>query len=336
MKNQDRPNLFHYATSELSQDAFICWLAAWADPKYRNTDADLHEIGQQFVVSMICKQKVDYHQSTLKTVKVRRQVGKLDVLIEVNEALPDKLAILVEDKTHTSNHSDQLRRYYDIVSKDYMSDEMVPLYFKTGYQSRFDTLGVFKTYLREDFLRVLHANRENTDNAIFHDFRNHLESLESAIQQFSVKALKDWNGNDWQGFYMVLYNEISNDGADWSYVANPSGGFFGFWWYFKEVPGKQYMPYLQLEQDKLCFKIMVEGESIRRNAREDAYESVQRTASQLSVNIERPERMGNGKFMTVARWKEDYREITDGKLDMAATLKNLKKAQMIIDKAFVV
>jgi hypothetical protein len=25
-----KPNIFKYATSELSQDAFICWLLAWA------------------------------------------------------------------------------------------------------------------------------------------------------------------------------------------------------------------------------------------------------------------------------------------------------------------
>jgi hypothetical protein len=335
MENQDRPNLFQYATSELSQDAFICWLAAWADPIFKAADADLHEIGQQFVISMICKQKADYHQSTLKTVKVRRQVGKLDVLIEVNKELPNQLAILVEDKTHTSNHSDQLNRYYGQVKElGYTENQMIPLYFKTGYQSRFDTLGVFKPYLRKDFLSVLRENKRKTDNAVFHDFLDHLESLESAIQQFSAKALDQWYGNDWPGFYMVLYDEIGSDGANWSYVANPSGGFFGFWWYFKEVPGKQYMPYLQLEQDKLCFKIMVEGESSRRNAREDAYESVQRTASQLSVNIERPERMGNGKFMTVARRKEDYRVMTNGKLDLAATLENLKKAQQLLDTAF--
>ena len=26
-----RPNLFSHGTSELSQDAFICWLAEWAN-----------------------------------------------------------------------------------------------------------------------------------------------------------------------------------------------------------------------------------------------------------------------------------------------------------------
>jgi hypothetical protein len=36
------PNLFDFATSELSQDAFICWLASWADPSYRDDDEALH------------------------------------------------------------------------------------------------------------------------------------------------------------------------------------------------------------------------------------------------------------------------------------------------------
>ena len=27
----EKPNLFEYATSELSQDAFICWLLAWIE-----------------------------------------------------------------------------------------------------------------------------------------------------------------------------------------------------------------------------------------------------------------------------------------------------------------
>nr|WP_260390277.1 hypothetical protein [Ornithobacterium rhinotracheale] len=29
----EKPNLFQYATSELSQDAFLCWLIAWADAR---------------------------------------------------------------------------------------------------------------------------------------------------------------------------------------------------------------------------------------------------------------------------------------------------------------
>ena len=32
------PNLFDFATGELSQDAFVCWLAAWADPGCREAN----------------------------------------------------------------------------------------------------------------------------------------------------------------------------------------------------------------------------------------------------------------------------------------------------------
>ncbi|MBC8153491.1 MAG: PD-(D/E)XK nuclease family protein [Bacteroidetes bacterium] len=342
---QPRPNLFNYATSELSQDAFICWLAAWADPMYKDTDPALHETACDFVVSMIHKVKPDYTNDRVKTVNVRQQINKLDVLIEINKHLPDdKLAILVEDKTHTSNHSDQLNRYYDQFSKEYQPAEMIPLYLKTGYQSRFDTLGLFKTYLRKDFLNVLRPGRgRGVQNAIFNDFLSHLEQMDAAIRQFSGKVLEDWNYLDWQGFFMVLYDnhhklvgiEVDN-GANWGYVANPSGGFFGYWWYFKTVSDILYMPYLQLEEKCLVFKIEVKDEAAdRRVVRDDAHQRIMNAASQLNFGVDRPERMGNGRFMTVARWTGEYRVFTDGKLDFEATLANLKKAQRILDTAFL-
>jgi hypothetical protein len=339
-----RPNLFSYATSELSQDAFICWLAAWADLKYKDVDPPLHNVARAFIGSMIHKieSKSGYDVAGIKTVGIGRQVGKLDVLIEVNKGLPNQLAILVEDKTHTSNHSDQLNRYYELVSKDYLSDEMIPVYFKTGYQSRFDTLGAFKPYLRRDFLDVLRTGQKaGVSNAIFSDFLAHLEQMEFVIGQFSSKPLIDWKDNDWRGFYMVLYDNrhkvstlTEDDGADWGYVANPSGGFFGYWWYFTYLPELSYMPYLQLEQNCLTFKIIVDNENERRSAREEAYNRVTQTAQKLGLDVNRPERMGNGKFMTIARMKDDYRVSTSEVLDLDATLANLKRAQEVLNAAF--
>ncbi len=345
MENQDRPNLFQYATSELSQDAFICWLAAWANPLFKAADADLHEIGQQFVLSMIRKEKADYHQSTLKTVKVSRQVGKLDVLIEVNKKLPDQLAILVEDKTHTSNHSDQLNRYYGQVKElGYTENQMIPLYFKTGYQSRFDTLGVFKPYLRKDFLSVLRENKRKTGNAVFHDFLDHLESLESAIQQFSAKELDQWYGNDWPGFYMQLYKSLEPIGANWGHIHNKSGGFIGFWWYVLKILLLliftnlicKLKPFIITKPIVLILlaelKTSVEDKSTAKTAWYDARERLKASQSPvMPINIAK---LSTGFWMTVARWQGEYRVMTDGKLDMAATLENLKKAQQLLDKAF--
>ena len=39
------PNLFYYATKELSQDAFICWLLAWANKECAREDAALNALG---------------------------------------------------------------------------------------------------------------------------------------------------------------------------------------------------------------------------------------------------------------------------------------------------
>ena len=47
------PNIFDFATSELSQDALFCWLIQWADTKYKVVDKQLHKIGQDFL-SLLC------------------------------------------------------------------------------------------------------------------------------------------------------------------------------------------------------------------------------------------------------------------------------------------
>ena len=52
-----RPNLFGYATKELSQDAVICWLIAWAgveQSKYPEDEA-LRRCGRAFVDALFAQ-----------------------------------------------------------------------------------------------------------------------------------------------------------------------------------------------------------------------------------------------------------------------------------------
>ncbi len=47
-KHAENPNIFQFATKELSQDAVLGWLCAWADSKYKQEDApELHELGKK-------------------------------------------------------------------------------------------------------------------------------------------------------------------------------------------------------------------------------------------------------------------------------------------------
>ncbi|WP_158500577.1 PD-(D/E)XK nuclease family protein [Spirosoma radiotolerans] len=346
MKESDKPNLFTYATSELSQDAFICGLAAWADPKFKTADPALHQVASDFIASLIHRHKPHYDVSRINSVNVERQVEKLDVLIKIIENSDDKLAILIEDKTHTDHHSGQLGRYYENATKSFAIEQIIPIYFKTGYQSKFD-VGNYKTYLRKDFLALLKSGSERVKNAIYSDFLSHLEHMEYVVNQYSVKDLiktdgsNGWDPDDWRGFFMSLYDKrnqlyevTEDDTANWSYIANPSGGFFGFWWYFKTIQNSPFTPYLQLENDALCFKIEVKDETKRQESRGEAYQKLTEASSQLGVELSRPTRMGSGRYMTVLRWKGDYRSQKDNKLDFDATLENLKKAQQILDTAF--
>ena len=61
---------------------------------------------------------------------VRPQYKNLDILVLVN----DDIALLIEDKTDTSEHSDQLRRYLDEVRQDFPGRKVAAVFFKTGDQ----------------------------------------------------------------------------------------------------------------------------------------------------------------------------------------------------------
>jgi hypothetical protein len=45
----NQPNLFDFATRELSQDAFICWLASWANPAFKEQNETLHATATAFL-----------------------------------------------------------------------------------------------------------------------------------------------------------------------------------------------------------------------------------------------------------------------------------------------
>src|SRR5207253_325783 len=123
------PNIFEFATSELSQDAFICWLASWADPAFRPQDEALHTTATAFLDRLLevggSPKPAEY-----RSVEVHRQVDDIDVLFRVN----GDTAIIIEDKTNTKDHSGQLVRYKSVVGDKYPGDQIAGVYLKTGDQ----------------------------------------------------------------------------------------------------------------------------------------------------------------------------------------------------------
>ena len=250
------PNLFNYATSELSQDAFILWLLQWANPECLAYDVELHETAQGFVRLLLHNKGLQ-----IRSIYCKKQENHIDVFAIIN----DEYALIIEDKTNTSEHSHQLERYSEWVKKEkrYENLDLYCIYYKTGNESTYRLKRLAESYkkdfpeenfyciTREEVLSVLSNCRSN--NAIIKDYVRHIAQIQEETESYKNKPIPKWDYRCWQGFYLALEKELQD--GDWGYVANPSGGFWAFWWHWKTFSSNKAIEiYLQFEQNKLCIK----------------------------------------------------------------------------------
>lgn len=328
-----KPNLFEFATSELSQDAFICWLLSWADPIHKNTDKDLHRCGQNLIKAFF--QKHEKSMPEIKTVIVKKQYKNIDVLCIINNKYP----IIIEDKTGTQNHSDQLKKYFEEIKDEgykdgkeiaikFKKENILPIYYKTEDQACYKDIeenNGYKAFRRDEILKVL--NGYEGENAILIDYKTHLQSISNLVAEYKTKAQKNWKWHQWIGFYIELEKPLK--GGSWGYVPNQSGGFLAFWW---EPEKNSSCCYLQLEQKKLCFKIKVDDKEKRREGRWKQHVAIMKKAKEYNLEgIKKPKRFGSGTHMTVCIW-ENYIVTKNGTeiLDIDKTIQNIEIAKKIL------
>jgi len=131
-KKMGKINLFHYATSELSQDAFLAWLLAWASPDAQASP--MHEYGMKFIQFLYDKCKLAIPR--INTVEVVQQDAYVDVQCRINH---NEDVILIEDKAGTVQHSDQLLRYKtELTGRGYA--RILPFYIQTRDQSDYSAV----------------------------------------------------------------------------------------------------------------------------------------------------------------------------------------------------
>lgn len=316
-----QPNLFKFATSELSQDAFICWMLSWAKPEYKDVDNNLHQCGVKLIESFFAKHGKSL-SSPIDEIEVIKQDSYIDVLCIINK----KYVVLIEDKTGTKSHGSQLKRYLaEIKNRSYEEDNILPIYFKTRDQANYKNIEKenYKVFLRDDFLEILNfGNKLGIDNAIFQDFRKHLQDISDAVESYLVLPVENWHWNSWIGFYLRLQKELTK--GNWDYVPNPSGGFLGFWWGFQGDETCQ--QYLQLEQRKFCIKIKVKNKADRKILRNKWY----KLAKEKFVDFEKPSRFGSGTYMTILVNKEYIKVNDDGIVDITATVKYFREKEGLL------
>lgn len=107
----DRPNIFNYATKELSQDAMICWLLKCCHSK-NNT---YKSIGYDFIKFILDDKNIADKDIELEKNSPYAQYYHIDVYANVrvgNMIIP----IIFEDKTNTFLHGEQEKRYTEMVN----------------------------------------------------------------------------------------------------------------------------------------------------------------------------------------------------------------------------
>jgi hypothetical protein len=309
------PNLFYFATSELSQDAFLCWFLSWSKYSYRSINRPLHEAAFNFIAMIFNAHKIPV--PTIETIEITRQFESLDILAIVNKTY----AILIEDKTFTKDHSNQLIRYRESVKIEYPKLIQLPIYYKISDQSHFQSVKIagYIPFKRRMMMGILKKGIDNgVNNSIFLDYYQHLNILDENISSYKITPVANWDSFAWQGFYQELQEEIP---GNWGYVPNKAGGFWAFWW--KSKSHKRY--YFQLEQQRLCVKLKAKDGEEKREIQHEQMEKVLSESEKSGLSLKKPSRLKIGKTMTIAM-REDYIKLhQDGTVNIKGTIEELKK-----------
>lgn len=312
------PNIFSFATSELSQDAILAWMISWADDSFEKENPRLCKLGKT-LLSLL----TDIPSGEIHSVEVGRQWKNIDIWVEINA---DSF-LAIEDKTRTTIHDDQLNRYKAIVEEEYqgLRNNLYFAYVKIENEplsilKEICSIG-YKTISRVDLLQILVDYTGS--HSLIDDFIMHLQSIENFTNSFKNSPIEKWSSLAWQGFYKEMEQYLDID--SWGYVNNPAGGFMGMWWNWQD--NHEISMYLQFEQQKLCIKIYYDGSENKSEIRQKYHNQLMELSKKLGLPVHRPERFGAGTYMTIGviddkyLFKKRYYDIPD----LYPKLKNLEK-----------
>lgn len=218
LKELGLPNLFNYATKELSQDAFLCWALEWRNIRGHQMCEFAYSLLESFIENSIYKGKLDAIE--IDKVEIIKQYKNIDILILAKLRNEKILPIIIEDKTDTSAHDNQLQRYRDIIISEYKDfPEPICIYYKTGYifESYFEIEKQhYIVYDKSKILKILEMYQDFEMPLIFCDYYDYLvrkQKYEDDIISVYNKAIKS-------GDIKILTDTLKVDFAQWEIMKN--------------------------------------------------------------------------------------------------------------------
>jgi len=155
------------------------------------------------------------------------------------------------------------------------------------------------------------------------------------VKAYESRALGDWGWWQWIGLYRELQRKFEtreDSWCSWQYVANPTGGFLGFYWNWRNnKDGSE--RFLQLEYGKLCFKIRVNDKNQRGALRHKWHAHIMKKNGELEepLAIRKPTRFGAGGTMTFCVLDNYRQPKQDNSIDIERTMELLEKATHLLN-----
>ncbi len=340
MKMNLKNNLFYYAASELSQDAFICWLASFA-LEDAEKDTALNECAGKLLTLFVPELK----ERPFALKSVERQVKHIDVLLTVVSG-DTKYKIAVEDKTYTSEHDNQLKRYLETLTHDYPECAARGAYYKTWFQSDMSQVreAGYQIITTAQILDLMSPFTNRTDNRIFLDYYERLYDLHQNAFRYKTLPVSQWDTSQTFAFYDDLQNSGFAEERDmwigYGYVSNPKGGFEGLWMGSNNnliIKGVNCNLYLQIESRRddnvkervcpICLKL--QPENSRREDRNDVRNAVvfdnNGRYRLTEFNFEKPARLACGEYMTIGKYTASFENAAQLKEALSAAFEDYRR-----------
>lgn len=216
-----KPNFFNYATNELSQDAFFCWLIEWSLDKFKNENYELHKLSLDFLKKIIPNEfSKDFKVNTCKIFMQRKN---MDFIAEINNTI----IIHFEDKikSHTTDY--QLSKYKEILEKDFPKHRIYNIYLKTDLiwpkeKSIVEKYG----YTLIDLMTVGDILKNDTSSDIYNNYYLKVKQRIDDYSKYKTTNPKNWDYNQWIGFVYDISLRTRYSNFDKHYVGED------FWFVF--------------------------------------------------------------------------------------------------------
>lgn len=295
-------NLFSYATSELSQDAFICWLLAHAKTDNQNKNSAITQCALDFI------HEIPQLSKATNISDIWRQFSVGNVRIDILLAIDD-YKIIIEDKIGSEATDSQIQAQKNaLIASGVPANQIICVFYKTVPQC-YQPKTADKVFNRADLLRIFNKYKANINSDIFNNYIEYLENFNHEENLYMTLPISQW----WSAPYVGFFEHLIKTGLVsaknwWGYVPNPSGGFMCLCWYplsdselDKFGLTEDYCDEckLQIENDKIVVKISADVKTYDKAKVIHARQAIFDYFKKYVPEFKKPQRRVFANWMTV-------------------------------------